>query len=117
MNQRHTSDSALEPTIGALHQLSPQSQETIISLVGLFASPPHTMPHTNRARDIPRNATTRIGTRLTANEYRAPHDAAVRNSPIRRSTQARIGVFQLKVPIRPEIIPYVVKVLFFVNTY
>jgi len=37
MNQQHTADSALEPTIGALGQLSPQSQETIISLVGQLA--------------------------------------------------------------------------------
>ncbi len=37
MDRQHTTDSALEPTIGVLHQLSPQSQETIISLVGQLA--------------------------------------------------------------------------------
>ena len=37
MNRQHTDDSNLEPTVRALHQLSPQSQETIISLVGQLA--------------------------------------------------------------------------------
>ena len=37
MNQQHTANNALDPTIGAIRQLSPQSQETIISLVGQLA--------------------------------------------------------------------------------
>ncbi len=37
MDQQHTADSALEPTVRALHQLSPQSQETIILLARQLA--------------------------------------------------------------------------------
>ena len=37
MDQQHTNDSALEPTVRALSQLSPQSQETIASLVRQLA--------------------------------------------------------------------------------
>ena len=37
MDQQHATDSALEPTIKALCQLSPQSQETVISLARQLA--------------------------------------------------------------------------------
>ena len=37
MNQQHEVSNAIEPTIRALNQLSPQSQETIICLVGQLA--------------------------------------------------------------------------------
>ena len=37
MDQQHTADNALEPTVRALNQLSPQSQETIVSLVRQLA--------------------------------------------------------------------------------
>ncbi len=37
MNQQHEVNNAIEPTIRALNQLSPQSQETIISLVEQLA--------------------------------------------------------------------------------
>lgn len=38
MNRQHVPDSSsLEPTVRALHQLSPQNQETIISLVRQLA--------------------------------------------------------------------------------
>lgn len=37
MDQQHANDNSLEPTVRALHQLSPQSQETITTLVGQLA--------------------------------------------------------------------------------
>ncbi len=45
--------------------------------LGLLASPPHTMPRTDRARDIPRSATTRIGAYLSLFEYHTPHKGVV----------------------------------------
>ncbi|GAI61334.1 unnamed protein product, partial [marine sediment metagenome] len=37
MDRQHTADNSLEPTMKAINQLSPQSQETIVSLVGQLA--------------------------------------------------------------------------------
>ena len=37
MNRQHAANNALEPTVRALQQLSPQNQETIISLVRQLA--------------------------------------------------------------------------------